>query len=117
MRGSEHAGGDGSRAAVDDERNDATTEMTIIRADKIAFDERQPAALHPLKPARRHHPPSLPHTPPLTSPRKSIGPETQQDRKLDSGDQRREEGRGRRPSARPDDRSGRAGRRFAPSWP
>lgn len=111
MRGSEHAGGGGSRAAVDDERNDATTEMTIIRADKIAFDERQPAALHPLKPARRHHPPA--HS---LTPLHSLRRENRSDRKRSrTGNSTRVIRDGRKDAAveqpgRPDDRSGRAGR-------
>jgi len=73
----------------------ATAEMTIIRADKIAFDER---AL-PFAPARRgaaRASSSLalslaPTSPPPPPARKSIAPETQRDRKLDAGDQRRAE--------------------------
>jgi len=88
----------------DDERNDATTEMTIIRADKIAFDEHSVASTHSNlsrgdTPAGRSASSSLLHClTPRHSPGKSIRPETQPDRKLDSGDQRREEGRAGRPN-------------------
>jgi len=98
---------------------DATTEMTIIRADKIAFDERQPAALHPTQTSlvdahrpSRHSLPSLTHTPTLTTPR-----ENRSDRKRSrTGNSTRVIRDGRMdvtPAARPRGRSGRSARRVS----
>ena len=68
----------------------ATTEMTIIRTDKIAFDERQPVALHLTQTflvlVEPYHssliiPSSLTHTLPLIAASQSLSARNRSDRK------------------------------------